>query len=211
MAKAARSVCVALLLVAGCGGGMAKMDAGGSGGAGGNGGTGAGGAVSGDCANVACLQQVEDLMVGCAADGSCVEHSDVPGIPGTTTKCYDNGVKVLEMLDTSQNSTSYTLTSTFKVEQNGSLCYSRSSVSVTMDVDAGVGAKYTSDTTMRDASGSTIVTIHADTDGVVTVTCPGGQASPVPASCGFPTLILGGGPLVKSTAATTCDNGTCTF
>ena len=92
--------------------------------------------VSPECANVACLQQIEDLLIGCAGDGACVYHSDVPGIPGTTTKCYDNGVKVLEIFDTSQSSTSFTLTTTFKVEKGGSLCYTRSSVAVTMDVDA---------------------------------------------------------------------------
>jgi hypothetical protein len=50
----------------------------------------------------ACLQHVEDLMLGCAGDGSCVQHSDVPDVGGTTTKCYANGVKVLQVLDTSQ-------------------------------------------------------------------------------------------------------------
>ena len=170
-----------------------------------------GGDVSPECANVACLRQVQDLMVGCAADGSCVYHSDVPGIPGTTTKCYENGVKILEMFDTSQDSTSASLSSMFKVEKDGSLCYTRSSVSATMDVDAGAGAKYTSDQTMQDASGTTIVTLHTDTDGALTVTCPGGSPSPVPASCGFSMLVVGAGPVVKSTAATTCDNGTCAF
>lgn len=209
MGKRVRSLVVVLLLVAGCGGSAAKNDAGG--GAGGNGGGGTGGAVSGECANVACLQQVEDLMVGCAGDGACISHSDVPGVPGTTTKCYDNGVKVLQMIDTAQNSSSFSLNTTFKVEKDGSLCYTRSSVSVTMDPDAGTAAKYTSDQTMQDASGTTVVMIHTDVDGVATVTCPGGQPSQVPASCGFPTLVLGGGPAVKSTAATTCDSGTCTF
>ena len=209
MGKPARSIVVALLLVAACGGGKGtKTDAGGSGGVGGGG---AGGGVAPECANVACLQQVEDLMVGCSADGSCVYHSDATGFPLTTTKCYDNGVKILKMIDTSQSSTSVTLSTTFKVEKDGSLCYTRSSVSVTMDVDAGAGAKYTSDLTMQDAIGTTIVTVHVDTEGVATVTCPGGSPSLVPASCGFSTLIVGAGPLVKSTAATTCDNGTCTF
>ena len=172
MGKPARSLVASLLLVAACGGGTATtMDAGG---------------VSPECANVACLQQVQDLMVSCAADGSCAYHSDVPGIPGTTTKCYDNGVKVLEVFGTSQDSTSASLSTMFKVEKSGSLCYTRSSVSVTMDVDAGAGAKYASDQTMQDASGTTIVTIHTDTDGVFTVTCPGGSPSPIPASCGSP-------------------------
>jgi hypothetical protein len=191
---------------------MAKPDAGGSGGAGGTGGAaGSGGGVPGECANIACLQQVEDLLVGCAGDGTCVDHADVPGIPGTLTKCYENGVKVLETFDTSQNSTSHTLSNTFKVEKDGSLCYTRSSVSVTMDVDAGTGAKFTSDGTMQDASGTTIATIHIDTDGVATVTCPGGQPTVVSASCGFPALVISSPVVVKSTAATVCDNGTCTF
>src|SRR3954463_2667408 len=145
MGKSARRICLVLLAVAGCGGGMAKTNAGGSGGAGGNGGAvggGGGGGVSGECANVACLQQVEDLLIGCAGDGTCVDHSDVPGIPGTLTKCYQNGVKVLETSDTSQNSTSYTLSELFKVEKDGSLCYTRSSVGVTMDVDAGTDVRY---------------------------------------------------------------------
>ena len=177
----------------------------------GGGGGGAGAGVSPECANVACLQQIEDLLIGCAGDGACVYHSDVPGIPGTTTKCYDNGVKVLKIFDTSQSSTSFTLTTTFKVEKGGSLCYTRSSVAVTMDVDAGAGARYTSDATTQDASGTTILTVHVDIDGVATVTCPGGSPSVVPASCGFPLLVISGGPPVKSTAASTCDNGTCTF
>ena len=196
---------------------MAKTDAGGSGGAGGNGGVvgggggGGGGGVSGECANVACLQQVEDLLIGCAGDGTCVDHSDVPGIPGTLTKCYENGVKILETFDTSQNSTSYTLSEMFKVEKDGSLCYTRSSVSVTMDVDAGTGARFTSDGTMQDASGTTIATIHIDTDGVATVTCPGGQPTVFSTSCGFPAFVIGSPVVVKATAATVCDNGACTF
>ncbi len=128
MGKRVRGVAVALLLLAACGGGKAtKTDAGGSGGgAGGGNAGGGGGGVSPECANVACLQQIEDLLVGCAGDGSCVSHSDVPGIPGTNTKCYDNGVKVLEIFDTSQSSTSFTLSTTFKVKTDGSLCYTRS-------------------------------------------------------------------------------------
>src|SRR3954468_66048 len=100
MGNRLRGVAVALLLVAACGGGNGtKTDAGGSGGAAGGGGGagGAGGGVPTECANVAGLRQVEDLVVGCAGDGACVSHSDVPGVPGTNTKCYDNGVKVLEM------------------------------------------------------------------------------------------------------------------
>lgn len=190
------------------------MDAGGTGGAAGSiagGGAGGGGGVSPDCANVACLQQVEDLMVGCAGDGSCVYHMDGTGSPSTNTKCYENGVKIQDMIDTSQNSTTFTLSSTFKVSMNGSLCYTRSSVSVTMDLDAGIGARYASDLTMQDASGTTIVTVHEDIDGVATVTCPGGSPSLVPASCGFSPLFITGGPPVKSTAATTCVAEVCTF
>ena len=210
MGKLVRSVGVALLLVAACGGGnqATKTDAGGSGGGAGAGG--GGGGASPECANVACLQQIEDLLIACAGDGSCVYHSDVPGIPGTETKCYDNGVKVLEIFDTAQSSTSFTLSSTFKVKKDGSLCYTRSSVAVTNDVDAGAGAKYMSDSTTQDASGTTILTVHVDIDGVATVTCPGRSPSLVPASCGFPLVVIIGGPPVKSTAAT-CDNGACAF
>ena len=210
MGNRVRGVAFVLLLVAACGDGQAaKTDAGG--GAGGGGAGGGGGGASPECANVACLQQIEDLVVGCAGDGACVSHSDVPGVPGTTTKCYGNGVKVLEIFDTSQSSTSFTLSTTFKVEKDGSLCYTRAAVAVTMDVDAGAGAKYTSDSTTQDASGTTILTVHVDIDGVPTVTCPGGSPSLVPASCGFPLAVIIGGPPVKSTAATTCDNGTCAF
>lgn len=157
------------------------------------------------------MLQVQDLMVGCAGDGSCVSHTDGTGFPSTTTKCYENGVKILTMIDTSQSSTSFTLSTTFKVSMNGSLCYTRSSVSVTMDVDAGAGAKYASDLTMQDAFGTTIMTVHEDTDGVAMVTCPGRAPSLVPASCGVSPLFVTGGPPVKSTAATTCVNETCTF
>jgi hypothetical protein len=210
MGMQVRSVSVALLLVAACGGGKGtNMDVGGSGGAGGA--AGGGGGVSPECSKVACLQQVEELLVGCSGDGACVYHSDVPGVPGTTTQCYDNGVKVLETFDTPRSSTSFTLSGTFKVEKDGSLCYTRSSVAVTMDLDAGAGAKFTSDSTTRDGSGKTILTAHVDIDGVATVTCPGGSPSLVPASCGFPAFVINGGPTVKSTAASVCDNGTCAF
>jgi hypothetical protein len=206
-----RGLSVALLLLLAGGSCNSKPTAvpdGGNGGGGAGGGAGASG-DSGVCANVACLQTVWDLALGCTAGGSCMYQSDLTSTPMTETKCYDNGIKILTTTASSTGSTISTVTLAFKVKKNGAVCFSKTAVD-SFPAGAEAGTAVTGDVTTLDASGTLVATVHSDPGGVVTVTCPGGPPTVLPDSCGFSKLIVAATYLVESTAPL-CDPGTCTF
>ena len=182
----ARYLAIALLLPAGCGG---------SGGA------------SGACPNLACLQAVEALMVGCAAAGACVRQESATTTPLTSTACFDNGVKIMQTTDATLGTASFTSSNTAKVEKNGTLCYTRTFVN-TSGGDAGPGI--TIDITTQDAAGTTLMTTRIDANDVATVTCPGLPPTVVVDSCGASTLAVRGA-FVEQSVPATCTDGPCSF
>jgi len=93
---------VVLLFVVGCWseGGSGSAPAAGSGGADASPGTGDGGDA---CANLACLQEMQQLMLSCAAEGACVVQTEpAPATEPMTSKdyCYYNGVRLLDTTET---------------------------------------------------------------------------------------------------------------
>ncbi len=207
---------VALLLLVACGGCNSKSTAqpdgagGNGGGSAGNGGGAGAGDDSGVCANVACLQTLWDLEVGCTAGGSCMYQSDLTSTPMTEAKCYDNGVKILMTTESSPGPTTSTVTLTFKVKKNGALCFSKTAVD-TFPTGAEASTDATGDVTTLDASGTLLATVHSDPGGAVTVTCPGSPPTVLPDSfCGFSKLMVGATYLTESTASL-CNLGSCSF
>jgi hypothetical protein len=202
-----------LFLVIACGSGSSKQatgtDGGGaSGGAGGSSSGGSSGDDSGVCANVACLQTAWDLALGCTASGSCSYQLDQTTTPLIETRCYDNGVHILTTSESSQGATASTVTLTFKVKKNGTLCFTRTAADV-FPAGAEAGTNSAGDLTTMDASGALVATVHVE-NGVTTVTCPGGPPTVLPDSCGFSGIMVTGSYLVDSTAST-CNLGTCSF
>src|SRR3954464_15289547 len=114
-----------------------------------NGGPDGGGGVSGACANVACLQQVQDLLVGCKAGGSCVVQETTTA-PVIATQCFGNGVKIEGTAGPIVGSTEVTSTNTFTVKKSDALCYTRTLVS---HIPLAAGAGITTDITTQDPSG----------------------------------------------------------
>jgi hypothetical protein len=208
---------VALLLVVASGSCNSKPTAapdgggngGGSGGSAGGGGGAGASEDSGVCANLACLQTLSDLVVGCTAGGSCMYQSDRTSTPMTDTECYDNGVHTLMTTESSTGSTITTVTLTFKVKKNGALCFSKNYVD-SFPTGAEAGTDVTGDAMTLDGSGTLVATVHSDPSGVVTVTCPGGPPTVLVDSCGFSRLIVGAAYLRDSTASN-CTLGTCSF
>jgi hypothetical protein len=212
-----RALWGALLLVIACnsskqatgtdGGGGASGD---SGGAGGTSSGGSSGDDSGVCANVACLQTAWDMTLACEASGSCSDQATAT--PLTEASCYDNGVHVLSTFETSTGATTSTVTSTFKVNKNGTLCFTKIAVDVFpagADAGADAGANAIGNVTTMDPSGTLVATVHVE-GGVTTVTCPGGPPTVLPDSCGFSGIMVTGAYLRDATAST-CNAGTCSF
>jgi hypothetical protein len=206
MRKRARYLAIALLLVTACGGGSSKPSP--SGGAGGSSGSGGAGGAGDPCANLACLQHVQDLMLGCEASGACVSQAGSSELL-VTASCYDNGLKILSTQVGSQTSTVFTDHQTYQVKNGGGLCYTRT-FDLVVGGDGGTG--YSNDSTMQDASGTLLVTTHMDVNNVTTVTCPGGQPTVfTDGSCGIMALTVSSTYLLDSTTQSTCTDGTCTF
>jgi hypothetical protein len=186
-------------------------DGGGAGGgsAGSGGGAGASSDDSGVCANVACLQTVFDLLVGCEASGSCMYQSDFTSTPMTETKCFDNGVKTLMTTESTTGSTVSSVTLTFTVKKNDAVCFSKKAVdSFPTGVEAGTDV--TGEVMTMDASGALLATVHSDPSGVVTVTCPGSPPTVLSDSCGISKLMVAATYLVDPNSPL-CTLGTCSF
>jgi hypothetical protein len=198
----ARTVCLLFAILTGCGGGKSKTDGSGGTGSGGTGGSAAGGAGGTDpCANLACLQHVNDLMVECTVGGSCVSQRNSVSFPMTNAICYDNGVRIM---DTQMSSVvQANMTDTFEVKKGDMLCYTRTFVSFDPP-------NYAVDSVMMDASGTTLVTTHKDINNVYTVTCPGRPPTKFTTSCGLPDTVVTNGYLVPA-GSPLCTDGTCIF
>lgn len=166
-------------------------------------------ASTGTCANLACLKQAGDLMLGCAGGATCILQQDLTTAPTTSSQCYDNGVKILATMQTTPGSTSYLMTYTYKVKKNDALCYTRTIVSGQSLIDGGL--VYGIDTTLQDAAGETLVTAHLDENNVATVTCPGGEPTVFIDSCGYSSLAVNGAYATLGTSPPTCTTGTCSF
>jgi len=166
-------------------------------------------AATSACANLACLQQVEDLMFGCAGGGTCVEQQDSTALPITTNECFDNGVRILatEMISSAVTSSSTTLA--YKVKKGDALCFTRTFVSSQSYTDGGLVSGI--DITLEDASGTTLVTASEDSNNVVTVTCPGGQPTVFVDSCGYDSSAANGAYVTLGATPPTCTQGSCSF
>jgi len=165
-------------------------------------------ASTGACANLACLKQVGDLMLGCAGGGTCILQQDLTATPTSSSQCYDNGVKILATVQVASGSTSYQ-TRTYNVKKNDALCYTRTLASGSSLTDGGL--VYGIDATLQDAAGKTLATAHLDENNVATVTCPGGDPTVFTASCGYPSLAVNGAYATLGTSPPTCTAGTCSF
>jgi hypothetical protein len=148
-------------------------------------------------------------MFGCAASGACVVQKDSTAVPVTSSQCFDNGVRILATEETSLGSTSSRTTLTYKVKNGDALCFTRTFVSGSAYTDGGL--VYGIDSTLQDASGTTLVNGHTDVNNVVTVTCPGGQPTVFADSCGYSSLAANGAYLTLGTSPPVCTDGACSF
>ena len=170
-----------LLLIA-CGGGSGFST---DGGAGlpvndGLGGAGAGGSgdISGVCAEVPCYAT---LINSCPFTAVCTYTSSTStdGKQGTSTECFDNGVKENSVFN---NGTS-TIISTLVVKKGSSVCYS---IDQTVPQPGSAGSLAW---VIRDGSGNQVATatryIESDmTMTPMTMTCTGGQPTVLSDACG---------------------------
>ena len=159
------------------------------------------------CANLACLKQAEDLMLGCGAGGTCILQEDSTGAPATSTQCYDNGVKILATVQMAPGAIG--LTYVYKVEKNDALCYTRTLASNLSLSDGGVAGGI--DSSLQDAAGTTLVTAHLDNNNIATVTCPGGGPTVFADTCGYSSLAINGAYATLGISPPTCTAGTCSF
>ena len=166
-------------------------------------------ASTGTCANLACLKQAGNLMLGCAGGGTCILQQALTATPPSTSECYDNGVKILATMQTTSASTSYQMTDRYEVKKNDALCYTRTVVSGNSFTDGGL--VYALDFTLQDAAGKTLVTSSVDDKNVATVTCPGGEPTVYTDSCGYPSLAVNGAYATLGSSPPTCTAGTCSF
>jgi hypothetical protein len=185
---------IGIMLTAACSSGS---DSGGTGGTTALGGsTGSSIPLTGACASLTCLNPMMNLMAGCTLTGSCTEQ--VSTTTGAVNICYDNGVKMQGTMDAT------TLTSMDITVKNGSgVCYTM--------VVGGLSATSTAMTmAIKNPAGTTVGTIGIDsTAGTESVTCPGGAATVIDASCGS-----GGTDVTSSSSAassSSCTQGTCTY
>lgn len=155
------------LLIAACGGSGSNPT--------GTGGTGGGGASGDACANLACLQHVEDLMFACMGAACVAETAPIP----PNTKCFGNGVKIMQTVEMTTGSTGYTVTTTDHLKKDDAVCYTTTIV----QRYATDGTRIQADTSTQDAAGTTVVTGSQDSNDVITVTCPGHPPTTFVASC----------------------------
>ena len=170
---------------------------------GGTGGGGTGGSsipLTGNCANLTCLNPLNDLLSTCqvGASEACTLQVTISPEFFDVNECYASGVK----MQVSQGSmgpgmSSMTLAT---VKRGSSVCYS-------IEVDG----PYSSLTTavVKDGAGTPVATLSEDsTTSVSTVTCPGGTPTVVDATCGSAPGGIGSSGLP---GGGNCTTGTCTF
>jgi len=144
----------------------------------------------GACANLTCLNPLNDVMAACdtSTAQTCTQQTTM-GLSMVENSCYSNGVKTQMLVSPDLSA----ITATYK--SGSSVCYS-------MDIGGISGAVTT--VVVKDSSGTTIATIVADsTTGADSVTCPGGTPTVVDASCGT----IG----ATSSTSPTCATSICVF
>jgi hypothetical protein len=148
-----------------------------------------------------------DLVLACMPDGACVRQTttmcgaSVCPTPSTTTPtavmsnmCFDNGVKILMEMDTS-NPLATTATDT--VKKGSAVCFTTVSGPVSSDSRAVP-------VTVKNAAGTTVATVVVDmTARTETITCVGGSSVVVSMDCGS----SGGG--TPNDAGSSCPPGIC--
>jgi hypothetical protein len=139
-----------------------------------------------------------DLVKDCVPSGACVQQTTTIGSPIPTSSniaiCYDNGVKMLTVMDFSNVSL---LTQTETVKNASGVCY-------TMEALISAASSGNITYTMKNAAGATVATLAIDTTAQTeTITCTGGPPVVVPTNCGSSNSDAGSG--------TTCTTGTCAF
>ncbi|MGB8296335.1 MAG: hypothetical protein WCG85_12985 [Polyangia bacterium] len=171
---------------------------------GGTGGGGTGGSsipLTGNCANLTCLNPLNDLLSTCqvGASEACTVQVTMSPEFFDVNDCYASGVK----MQVSQGSmgpgmSSMTLTT---VKRGSSVCYS-------IEVDGPYGYGILTTVVVKDGAGTPVATLSENsTASVSTVTCPGGTPTVVDATCGNNSGNLG------STIPTgsNCTPGLCAF
>ena len=166
-------------------------------------------ASTGTCANLACLKQAGNLMLGCAGGGTCILQQALTATPPSTSECYDNGVKILATMQMTLGSTGSQSTTTYQVKKNDALCFTRTYASSYSLGDGGT--VYALDFALQDAAGATLVTASQDVNDVVTVTCPGREPTVFTDSCGYSSMAANGMYVTLGSTPPTCTAGTCSF
>jgi hypothetical protein len=154
------------------------------------------GTLTGNCANLTCLNDLTVLMDGCSPSGTCTTQSATSTTASTINECFANGVKVQVAMGIAATSP-FTET----VKKGSSLCYSL--------VLTGLASTSSGDLTIvvKDASEATVATIISDSSGTSSkVTCPNGATGVVDGTCGS----LNDSTSSSSSTAT-CTEGTCDF
>jgi hypothetical protein len=170
---------------------------------GGTGGGGTGGSsipLTGNCANLTCLNPLNDLLSACqvGASEACTQQTTISPEWFVENDCYASGVKMqVSQVSMSPGMSSMTLT----VKRGSSVCYS-------IEVDGFYASGSLTTAVVKNASGTPIATLaEYSTTSVSTVTCPGGAPTAVDATCGSTSGSIGSG---MPTGAN-CTTGTCTF
>ena len=180
MVKADFWLATGALLLAACGGSSGLSLDGGAGG-------------SSGC-NLACLNNLANLVATCQPSGTCTEQ--LTSSTAATT-CYSNGVKMSVSMTTS---TSGAASMAISVKNNSAACYSMA-MSETASGDMTM--------TFKNASGTTVATLAVGSTTGETVTCPGGSPSAIDSSCS--TQAASVSSFAGSSSTTNCTQGTCAY
>jgi hypothetical protein len=170
---------------------------------GGTGGGGTGGSsipLTGNCANLTCLNPLNDLLSTCqvGANEACTEQSTVTPAVYTivVNDCYASGVKTHASLSMDMSS------ATITAKNGSSVCYSILMTGILY------GVSEVSTLVVSNSFGTTVATIAVNnTTSVSTVTCPGGTPTVVDATCGNNSGNLGSAIPTGSN----CTPGLCAF
>jgi hypothetical protein len=129
-------------------------------------------AASGPCGGATCLAS---LFQTCVPEGSCSVQSSESAGTYFTIVCYANGVTVSQV----ESDGATEMTGDLTVRRDGALCYS---IASSTPVNSN-GTVYV----VRNANGEQVATgALVKKDGTVTVTCNGGQPTPVSSACLLP-------------------------
>ena len=149
----------------------------------------------GACANLTCLNPLNDLLATCqtGTTDTCKQQV-MMGTMIAVNDCYSNGVKMQASMGMDMASVTMT------VKRGGSVCYS-------MLVGGLLGNVMT--IVVKNGSGTTVATLVEDTTTSINmVTCPGGTPTVVDATCGSNPGGLGGTSMPGSA---NCIDGICVF